>query len=67
MSDRLLDTRTVAERLAMSYGRARNLLSKGEFPVPYIRIGRRIKFKESSLNKYIGSLREIQPKRLEQY
>ncbi len=62
-SDRILSIEVVARRTGYAVKTVRNLISQREFPIPYIKRGKRVFFKNSSVNAYIRELKEIRPKR----
>ena len=61
LSDRLLNIDEVADMLSISPKTIRNEISSGKFPIPYVKYGRRVLFKEKSVGKFINSLSEIEP------
>ncbi len=53
-SEILIDIKTLAKRLGLSPQTIRNQMSAGKWPLPPIRIGRRLRWRESEVNSRIA-------------
>jgi len=54
MSDRLIDTREVASRLGIRPGTIANQRCQGIFPIPSIKVGPLVRFRESDVAGFIA-------------
>ena len=53
VADRMLTLREVAALLTISETHARNLIGKGEFPIPHAKLGDRYRFSPTLVRRYI--------------
>lgn len=65
VTDRTLDRKQAADYLGMSVFSLHNWVRRGNSPVPYHKVGRKVVFKQSDLDAYIARCRvapcEVKP------
>jgi predicted DNA-binding transcriptional regulator AlpA len=59
MPDRFLDIAELASRLKIPAKTIRNKLCEGTWPIPPLRIGRAVRWRESDVDRVIAGLAEV--------